>query len=336
MLHDHDRNVTRRQMLRRAACGFAVLALAKPQANAATATASAPASAPATATTQPRETIIDIHQHTTYRGRSNAALFHHQRKMGVTTTILLPGGLPVKTKSTLDGRATGLEAGAGGVETCMSIAKDRPGEYHFGANEVPDLPEAHARIEAALKQGALLIGEQKFNLPVESEPMQRVYALAQEYEVPVLMHFQYETYNTGYERLGTILARWPKVRFIAHAQTFWGHIDAKYPDQKVLYPKGKVTAGGLSDKYLSDFPNFFGDLSAGSGLNAFTRDEEHARGFIERHRDKLLYGSDCADHAGFGPTCTGSNMIAAIRRLSPTKAVERKLLHGNAKGLFRL
>ena len=136
--------------------------------------------------------------------------------------------------------------------------------------------------------------------------------------------------------LGAVLKKWPKVNFVAHAQTFWANIDAKHPDQKVLYPKGKVTPGGLSDRYLADYPNFFGDMSAGSGLNALIRDEDHARGFIERHQDKLCYGSDCPDNLGTGPKCTGASMISAIRRLSPSKAVERKLLFHNASKIFRL
>jgi predicted TIM-barrel fold metal-dependent hydrolase len=71
-------------------------------------------------------------------------------------------------------------------------------------------------------------------------------------------------------------------------------------------------------------------------LNALTRDEDHARAFIERHQDKLLYGSDCADPAGFGPTCIGASLVAAVKRLSPSKEIERKLLYGNAKRMFRL
>src|SRR4051812_13441890 len=35
------------------------------------------------------EPIIDIHQHTNYRGRTNAQLLSHQRTMGVTRTVLL-------------------------------------------------------------------------------------------------------------------------------------------------------------------------------------------------------------------------------------------------------
>ncbi len=80
----------------------------------------------------------------------------------------------------------------------------------------------------------------------------------------------------------------------------------------------------------------YGDLSAGSGLNAFTRDEDHAREFIRRHQDKLLYGSDCNDRDGRGSKCSGAQMIAAVRRLSPSKDVERKLLCENARRVFRL
>jgi predicted TIM-barrel fold metal-dependent hydrolase len=87
---------------------------------------------------------------------------------------------------------------------------------------------------------------------------------------------------------------------------------------------------------LSDYANMFGDLSAGSGLNALTRDEEFTRGFLERHQDKLVYGSDCNDLEGAGPKCQGAQTIAAVRRLVGSKAVERKLLYENAKRLFRL
>ena len=43
------------------------------------------------------EPIIDIHQHIGYLERSDEATLEHQRAMGVTTTILLPSGRPMKT-----------------------------------------------------------------------------------------------------------------------------------------------------------------------------------------------------------------------------------------------
>src|SRR5205814_7615372 len=152
--------------------------------------------------------------------------------------------------------------------------------------------------------------------------------------VPVLMHFQHEAYNLGFERFHKMLEKFPTVNFIGHAQTWWGNIDKNH-QQAVMYPKGPVTPGGMTDRLLADYPNAYGDLSAGSGLNALLRDENNARDFLKRHQDKLLYGSDCNDREGSGPKCQGSQTIAAIRGLSPDKSIERKLLYNNAKKLLR-
>jgi len=103
-----------------------------------------------------------------------------------------------------------------------------------------------------------------------------------------------------------------------------------------MYPKTPVTRGGITDRLLSDFPNLYGDLSAGSGLNSMLRDEEHARQFLARHQDKLLFGSDCSDTAGQGDKCLGARILAAIRRLAPDQAAVRKILSGNASRLLKL
>lgn len=283
------------------------------------------------------EPIIDIHQHTNYRERTAEQLIAHQRKMGVTHTILLPAGSAVKRPSTADGKHNALGGvGAGGNETALTMSRQHPKEFFFGANEVTDLPEARAEIAKYLDNGAIIIGEQKFGVECDSAESQILYKLAAEYRVPILMHFQHGTYNLGFERLHKMLEKYPQTIFIGHAQTWWANIDKNHTDQKVLYPKGKVTAGGLTDRYLADYPNMFADMSAGSGLNALTRDEDHTRGFLDRHQNKILYGSDCDDRVGMGAGCSGSQTIAAIRRLAPNKAAERKILFENAKKLFKL
>jgi len=289
------------------------------------------------ADTQPAtaEPIIDIHQHTNYSGRTDEQLLRHQRAMGVTQTILLPAGSVVKRPSTHDGKSNGLAAQCGGNESCVAVARAHPGEYFYFANEVPDLPEAREVISRYLRQGALGIGEQKFAVPCDSAAIDTVAGVAREFGVPVLMHFQHGTYNLGFENFHKTLAKFPKVNFIGHAQTMWAYTD-KNCDPKVLYPKGKITPGGLTDRYLSDYPNMFADMSAGSGLNFLVRDEEHARGFLDRHQDKILYGSDCNDHVGRGPTCQGWLTIQAVRRLVPNKGAERKILYGNARALFKI
>lgn len=296
------------------------------------------------------EPIIDIHQHVNYGGqrdlktwqqirpaRSDEQLIAHQRNMGITTTILLPAGKPVYTESTHQGRSNGLESTCTSNEACMKIAKMYPGEFLFGANEVADLEEAPATIEKFLKLGAVIIAEQKFGVDCDSAAMQKLYKLAEAYDVPILMHWQVGSYNYGFERFYKMLQKYPKTKFIGHAQTWWANIDKKCDnDPHHLYPAGKVTPGGITDKYLSDYPNMFGDLSAGSGNNALKRDPEHARWFMEKHQDKLVFGSDCTDTIGRGPGCTGASTISLVKKLSNSKAIERKLLYENAKKMFRI
>jgi predicted TIM-barrel fold metal-dependent hydrolase len=282
------------------------------------------------------EPIIDIHQHRGYSGRSDEVLLAHQRTMGVTKTILLAAGRPANTASTHNGFSNGLQAQCLGNQYCYRFAKAHPKHYLFAACEVPDLPDAAQEIEKYLKLGGVAIAELKFGLECDSQEMQRLYQVAADYRVPVLMHWEHKMYNYGFERFNTMIEKHPRTIFIGHAQTWWANIDKNHKDQAVLYPKGKVTPGGMTDRYLSDYANMYGDLSAGSGLNAFTRDEDHARQFIQRHQDKLLYGSDCNDQDGQGSKCSGAQMIAAIRRLSPSKDIERKLLYRNAKRVFRI
>ena len=282
------------------------------------------------------EPIIDIHQHTNYKGRSNEHLIGHQRAMGITTTILLPAGHPVSYGSTHYGVSNGLQGEATANEACYEVAQLYPKEFFFGANEVPDVPGATEEIEKYLKLGALMIGESKFNVECDSPEMQNIYKLAHAYNVPVLMHWQYNMYNRGFDRFHKMLKKYSKVNFIGHAQTWWANIDKNHNDQNILYPTGKVTPGGLTDRLLSDYSNMYGDLSGSSGLNALTRDEENTREFLKRHQDKLLYGSDCDDAEGRSPACEGAQAITAIRKLSAGKEIERKLLFENAKKILKL
>src|SRR5204862_1784434 len=142
-------------------------------------------------------------------------------------------------------------------------------------------------LEKYLRMGAIGIGEQKFPVEADSGHIDLVAEIAHYYDVPVLLHFEYGTYNLGFERFHKVLERFPQVNFIGHAQTWWGNIDKNHV-QEVLYPKGPVTPGGYTDHLLSEYPNMYGDLSAGSGLNALQRDEDHARAFLLRHRKKLM------------------------------------------------
>src|SRR5262245_24875100 len=95
------------------------------------------------------ETIIDLHQHTNYSGRSDEQLIAHQQTMGVTKTVLLPAGSKY-----------GLDAQCGGNESVLDLARRDPKRFVFFANELPDHPDVQKVLEKYLKAGAIGIGEQ--------------------------------------------------------------------------------------------------------------------------------------------------------------------------------
>ena len=273
---------------------------------------------------QAAEPIIDIHQHTNYSGRSDDELIAHQRALGISKTVLLPAG-----------SRYGLAAQAYGNDSVVALARRLPKEYVFFANELPDIPETREVIEKYLKMGAIGIGEQKFPVESDSRHMQLIASIAQEFRVPVLMHFEHKNYNLGIENFHKMLAKYPRVNFIGHAQTWWGNIDRNH-DQTVMYPKTKVTPGGITDRLLADYPNMYGDLSAGSGLNSMLRDEDQAREFLRRHQNKLMFGSDCNDREANGEKCLGGKILAAVRRLSGEEKIKRKILYRNASRLLKI
>lgn len=273
----------------------------------------------------PRELIIDMHQHVQYSGRSDDVLVAHQRTLGVTTSVLMPSG----------DRGGDHKGGSGEHEAVVALAKKYPGEFVFFANEITDHPDAPRIIERQLRKGAIGIGEQKFRVDCDAPELWRIAEVAREFDVPVLLHFQDNLYNRNIERFHRTLEKFPTVRFIGHATAWWAAIDKNYKPG-TNYPKGLVTPGGITDRYLSDYPNCFAEVSAGSGNGAIVRDEDHYRGFIVRHQDKLMFGSDCSEGTGRAPACFAARTLDAIRRLSPNKEVERKILYENAKKMLKL
>jgi len=142
-----------------------------------------------------------------------------------------------------------------------------------------------------------------------------------------------------------MLKAFPKTLFIAHADTFWANVSADYA-YDTAYPPGRIKAGGISDKWLSEYPNLYGDMSANSCNNALNRDPEFMAGFLTRHQDKLMFGSDCScsDGRGGGQTnpspllhgkCIARETLTALQKMS-TSEVFRKIRWENGAKLLRI
>jgi predicted TIM-barrel fold metal-dependent hydrolase len=181
-------------------------------------------------------------------------------------------------------------------------------------------PDAEAALTQAVKQGARGFGEMKFHVAADGPEFRRAYALAAELQVPILIHFQEVdhfpnegSWATGYKTaFESVLKANPKTTFIGHADAFWANVSADYGNE-AAYPAGPIKRGGVTDKWLSDYPNLYGDMAANSGNNAMSRDPEFTAGFLERHQDKLLFGSDCSCSDGHGGGVSQANNPAASR-----------------------
>jgi predicted TIM-barrel fold metal-dependent hydrolase len=53
-----------------------------------------------------------------------------------------------------------------------------------------------------------------------------------------------------------------------------------------------VAPGGALDRLMDAYPNLYGDLSAGSGANAISRDPKFGPEFLTRRADRLMFGTD--------------------------------------------
>jgi hypothetical protein len=158
-------------------------------------------------------------------------------------------------------------------------------------------PKASFRslIEEYLERGAKGFGEVKIGLPITDERLQRLWAICNDLELPVLLHIDGErcTDDARLSGLEAMVKAYPKARFIGHAPGFWGAISGDFRDEdRTAYPTGPVTPGGAVERLLTSYPNLYADISAGSGHTALTRDREYGQGFMERCSDKLLFATD--------------------------------------------
>ena len=269
--------------------------------------------------------LIDCHLHINHKRRSVEDTIKHITATGTDKAFILP-----------------LETGEGGVLLKSATVLEAKEKYPdkiipFCQSDVRQ-PDVLQRIRTYHELGCRGIGEQKERLPLNDPRIEGIIALCDELNWPITIHFQDSKngYNQGLaEHLEAYLKKYKRVRIVGHAQSFWAHISADVPPpDKNLYPKGPVKPGGIVDRLLSDYPNLYGDISAGSGFNALSRDEDFTAGFLERHRKKLLFGSDCPCFDGqggnFNGECYSMRLQAFLRRMVKDDDALADIYYNNA------
>ncbi|NLE28882.1 MAG: amidohydrolase family protein [Phycisphaerae bacterium] len=153
------------------------------------------------------------------------------------------------------------------------------------------------------------IGEVCANLPFLDPLVQNLFRHAEENELPITFHISAEIGNNyglyddpGLPQLEECLKRFPKLKFFGHSQTFWAEIaelDNVY--DRYGWPKYPVKKEGAVPRLMRKYENLYGDLSAGSGWGAVSRDETYGVKFMEEFQDRLMFGTDICSPNGEMP-----------------------------------
>ena len=278
--------------------------------------------------------VFDLHFHLRAQPASNIA---HLDGAGITKANLLTRGAA--------------------LEQVKALQASAPGRFTWFNSYDVTKPDAEQVLIQAVKDGAQGFGEMKFHVAADGPELRRIYAVAADLHVPILIHFQEVdhfpnegTWSTGFARtFESILKAYPKTTFIGHADAFWANVSADYQNQ-AAYPTGPIKRGGVTDKWLGDYPNLFGDMSANSGNNAMSRDPEFTADFLKRHQNRLFFGSDCGCSDGHGGGVSQNNNPAAARlagkcvaretlgllKHSASPQIFQKIVWGNIHKLLRI
>lgn len=196
-------------------------------------------------------------------------------------------------------------------------------------------------LEYLKELGCRGIGEYIANLPFDDPLQMNVFRHVEAAGLPLIFHIApaiggYYGCNDdlGLPRLEKVLKTFPDLKLLGHSQPFWAEISADVTaETRGGYPTGKVTPGRVV-QLMRAYPNLYGDLSAGSGCNAVSRDPDFGCAFMEEFQDRLFFGTDICNVPQDLPLVPFFNSLRAEGQLSP-RAWE-KIAWRNADKLLNL
>lgn len=290
---------------------------------------------------------IDTHQHVFWHGRDDAGLVADMDEHGIDVAWLLtweisPDEDPQSVHRVLNPihhRADGTHAGI--PLSDLILTRDRyPDRFVLGYCPHPRLGDAAALFESAVRMhGVRVCGEWKFRMCFDDPRCLNLFEKAGELGCPVVLHlsipYRYNaeqgrhTFSPGWHggtvaNLERALQACPQTNFIGHAPGFWREISGDADKDPSSRPQGPVKSGGRLYALFDQYENLYADLSASSALRALDRDPDHARQFIERYQDRLLFARDYY----------GGELLEFLDTLNLAKDVRRKLECENAQRLL--
>ncbi len=252
--------------------------------------------------------LIDIHTHTAERRhpkltRPNGSHYPTPERLiemmdaaGIDMAVILCGVSP-ECRYTVNP-----------PEEILRIAANYPDRFipfcNFDPRYISNNTQSNFRplLEAYKELGCKGIGEYTPNIPFDDPLNMNFFRHVEESGLPLIFHIaprQGGYYGCvdelGLPRLEKVLKSFPGLTFLGHSQPFWAEISADVSEEnRNTYPKGPITPGRVVE-LMRKYPNLHGDLSAGSGYNAISRDPEFGCAFLEEFSDRLYFGTDIAN-----------------------------------------
>ena len=169
-------------------------------------------------------------------------------------------------------------------------------------------------MKTLMSHGARGVGEICSNMYFDDPFMLNMFRHCEKNGLPVIFHIgnmggDYGIVDTyGLPHLEAALQACPNLKFLGHSQKFWSAISGDVTEADWNgYPSGKVVPGGRLVELFRKYPNLCGDLSAGSGYNAVSRDPDFGYAFMEEFQDRLYYGTDI---------CSPTNITSPMLKLA--------------------
>ncbi len=288
--------------------------------------------------------FIDIHAHATLFDVPNslwnalrmppAALVKRYDELGIERGVLLPIVSPEWMMITQSN------------EQILEIARRFPKRFIPFCNVDPralgftsDAPLGKL-LNWYKRLGCRGIGEVTANLAFGDPLVRNLFACAQRARMPLTFHVAPRfgriyglVDKPGLPGLERSLMEFPKLKFLAHSQSFWAEIgELETPADQYEYPEYPIHKEGVVPKLFRRYPNLYGDLSANSGYNALARDEEYAIGFLTEFQDRLCFGTDITGPGQKTPLVDFLLRLRDEKKISGT--VFRKIARENAEKLL--
>ena len=190
-----------------------------------------------------------------------------------------------------------------------------------------------AMLQKFVDQGAKGFGEHKTGLPIDDSRSMMIYAVCGRLGLPILFHLDNirNTDAPGLPGLEKALAEHPDTTFVGHGPGWWASIAGSISKADLAgYPEGPVALGGAIDRLMDKYPNLYGDLSAGSGAGALSRDMKFAKEFLTRRADRIVFGTDYLSPGQKVP------QFDVLAKLDLPENVAAKVFRENARRVLKL